>query len=101
MATTLAMQQMNLALTQRHSMSPLLVRLEHLFAMKNDFFFQVELAKRAKMLKCHFTIIFMLWKTFRVNVSKYQIYEATEIKKSTYLTCINGYKVESLYVCII
>ena len=78
MATTLAMQLMNMALTQGHSMFPFLVRLERLFAMKNDFFSQLELGKRAKMLKCHlnFTAIFMFWKTFRVNVSKYQIYEA-------------------------
>ena len=34
------------------------------------------------MLNCHFTVIVMFWKTFRVNVSKYQIYEAAEIEKS-------------------
>ena len=59
MATTVAMQLMNMALTQRHSMFPLLVRFELLFAMKNDFFFQLALGKRAKMLECHFTVIFM------------------------------------------
>ena len=32
------------------------------------------------MLNCHFTVIVMFWKTFRVNESKYQIYEAAEIE---------------------
>ena len=51
------------------------------------------------MLKCHmhFTAIFMFWKTFRVNVSKYQIYEAAEIEKSTYPTCMNGWIMQSIY----
>ena len=48
--------------------------------MKTWFFPQLELGKRAKMLNCHFTVIVMFWKTFRVNVSKYQIYEAAEIE---------------------